>query len=254
MKPRILLLDIETAPNRVYSWGLWNQNIAINQIEEPGYTLCFASKWLGEKDINFSSTFHDGKENMVEDAHRLIDEADAVIHYNGTKFDIPILNSEFVTMGLRPPSPVTQIDLLNTMRKRFRLSSNKLDYVARQFGLGGKVSHKGMELWRECMAGDKKSWKTMQEYNIQDVVLLEKLYYKLRPWITNHPNLALFSVDNAGPVCPNCGGTHLQRRGTYYTATLTYQRYQCQDCGTWSRERTTSLPKENRSHILRRTP
>lgn len=254
MKPRILLIDIETAPNRVYTWGLFKQNIAINQIDEPGYTLCFAYKWLGEKKVSFSSIYHDGKENMIEEAHRLLDEADAVIHYNGTKFDIPVLNSEFVASGLNPPSPATNIDLLNTVRRRFRLTSNKLDFVSGYLGLGNKVAHKGMDLWRKCMAGNKQSWKTMQEYNIQDVNLLEKLYGKLLPWITNHPNLALFATGNGNPVCPNCGGHHLQRRGTYYTAALTYQRFQCQDCGTWSRARKTDLDKDKRETVLRRTP
>ena len=39
-EPRILLLDIETAPHRVFAWGLWGQDIYLDQIEEPGYTLC----------------------------------------------------------------------------------------------------------------------------------------------------------------------------------------------------------------------
>jgi hypothetical protein len=34
--PKILLLDIETAPHRVYSWGLWKQDIHIDRIIEPG--------------------------------------------------------------------------------------------------------------------------------------------------------------------------------------------------------------------------
>jgi len=52
---KILFLDIESAPSRVYTWGLFNQNIALNQIEEPGYTLCWAAKWFGKKKMLFSS-------------------------------------------------------------------------------------------------------------------------------------------------------------------------------------------------------
>ena len=29
---KILLLDIETTPMQVYAWGLWDQNISIDQI------------------------------------------------------------------------------------------------------------------------------------------------------------------------------------------------------------------------------
>lgn len=246
---KILLLDIETAPNKVYTWGLFKQDIALNQIVEPGYTLCWAAKWYGQDKIMFSSVYGDGKSKMLQRIYDLINEADAVIHYNGTKFDMPILNQEFLVEGFSPPSPVIQIDLLNTAKRRFRLLSNKLNYVSEYLGLGSKVKHKGMDLWRECMEGDKQAWKTMEAYNKQDVVLLEQVYDILRPWVPNHPNHALFS-DGEEPVCPNCGGKHLQRRGLYYTKTMTYQRYHCQDCGAWTRERTTNMDKDQKKSVL----
>ena len=45
---RILMLDIETTPDKVYTWGIWNINVGINQIIEPGGLLCFAAKWYGQ--------------------------------------------------------------------------------------------------------------------------------------------------------------------------------------------------------------
>lgn len=246
---KTLLIDIETAPNKVYAWGLWKQNIAINQIEEPGYTMCWAAKWVGDREMFFSSIPKDGKREMIEKAHAVLDEADVVIHYNGTRFDIPVLNQEFLFFDLGPPSPVVQIDLLNTARRRFKFPSNKLNYVAGALGLGSKVKHKGMELWRECMEGDLDSWAVMEKYNKQDVILLEKVYEKLLPWVPNHPNHALF-VDKDVPVCPNCGSRHVQKRGLYYTKTLTYQRFHCQDCGAWSRARVTNLDTDKRKNIL----
>lgn len=243
---KILHLDIETAPNKVYSWGLFNQNIGINQIVEPGYTLCFAAKWHGGNKV----MFHAG-DDMVDAAWNLLDEADVVVHYNGIKFDIPTLNREFVLAGYTPPSPYHQIDLLRTVRRAFRFTSNKLDYVAQQLGLGSKTQHKGMELWHKCMEGDAQAWKVMEKYNKQDVKLTEKLYGKLLPWIENHPNHALY-VDNGvdRPTCPNCGGHHLQSRGTYTTKTQRYQRFCCSDCGTWTRGRHTEVGKEERQNIL----
>lgn len=248
---RILHIDIETAPHNVYAWGLWKQDISIKNIVESGYTLCFAAKWQGEKKVEFYSTHEHGFDYMIEKAWELLDEADVVVHYNGTKFDIPTLNREFLLHELNPPSPYHQIDLLKTVRSKFRFASNKLDYVAQQLGLGGKTQHKGMELWHECMAGDNKAWKTMEKYNKQDVKLTEKLYGKLLPWIENHPNHALY-VDNGvdRPTCPNCGGHHLQSRGTYTTKTQRYQRFCCSDCGTWTRSRHTEVGKEERQNIL----
>jgi DNA polymerase elongation subunit (family B) len=246
---KTLLIDIETAPNRVYTWGLFNQNVAINQIDEPGYTLCWAAKWVGNRNTMFSSIQRDGKRSMVTQAYELLNEADAVVHYNGTRFDIPTLNQEFLSQGFGPPSPVVEIDLLRTARRRFRLPSNKLSYVAAYLNVGEKISHKGMELWRECMQGDAEAWRTMEQYNKQDVVLLERVYERLLPWIPNHPNHALFVTADA-PVCPNCGSTHVQKRGTYYTKTMQYQRYHCQECGTWSRGRTSVGDKETRQNTL----
>ena len=250
-----LYLDIETAPNISMTWGLFRQNVSIEQIVDSGYTLCWAAKWEDSKEIFFSSVNDDGEERMLERMHELLCEADAVVHYNGTNFDMPILNKEFVKFGMLPPTPYQQIDLLRTVRARFRFTSNKLDYVSQFLGLGNKVKHKGMSLWTGCMAGDERSWKTMEKYNIQDVKLLPKLYKTLLPWIQNHPNMGLYKevVDSEGnhiEQCPNCGSTHLVKNGMEHLATQSYQRFKCSDCGTPLRGRTTALAKEKRKSII----
>lgn len=235
--PKILYLDIETAPHKVYAWGLFKQNIAINQIQEPGYTLCFAAKWHHRpKQKIFKSVHHDGADVMIQTMWDLLDEADAVVHYNGKKFDMPTLNREFLLFGLAPPSDYFQIDLYQVVSRTFRFASNKLDYVSQQLGIGAKVSHKGMELWDQCMTGDEKAWRVMKRYNLQDTDLLPLLYERLLPWINQHPNLGLWE-DSVLPTCPNCGSTHLERRGTRKTRVTVYPRYKCLDCGRWSRGR-----------------
>lgn len=231
---KILLLDIETAPNLVHVWGLWQQNVGLPQIMEPGYTLCWSAKWLGSNEVMFSSIQHTNPKRMLLQIWDLLDEADVVCHYNGTKFDIPTLNKEFLIYEMDPPSPYKQIDLLRVARSQFKFPSNKLDYVANALGLGKKTKHIGHELWIKCMANDPEAWKMMEEYNINDVVLLEKVYGKLLPWIKNHPNQNLFTAGEH--VCPNCGGKHLQKRGTSHTIAGQYQRYRCSSCGTWSRD------------------
>ena len=229
---KVLLIDIETAPHRVYSWGLFDQRIAINQIVEPGYTLCFAAKWLGKRGMIFDSVHQSKPDAMFKRVHALLDEADAVCHYNGRKFDIPTLQAEFVKRKMRPPSPFRHIDLLTTCRGQFRFASNKLDYVSQLLGLGQKTQHKGMPLWSACMQGDEAAWRVMERYNRQDVRLLEKLHDDLLPWIKNYPNRALYS---GKAVCPSCGGKHYQQRGTSVTLGRQYARLQCQDCGKWFR-------------------
>lgn len=246
---KILEIDIETAPNTAHVWGLFNQNIGINQIQQTGRVMCWAAKWYGRKGVEFMSEYHDCPDSMIDRAHGLLDEADAVMSYNGKRFDMPTLNREFLKRGMTPPSPYHHIDLLEVMRSSFKFSSNKLDHVLQELGLGSKVKHEGHELWTKCMAGDPKAWAHMKKYNIGDVTKMEKLYELLRPWIKTHPNHAMWSEDER-PVCTNCGSRHLQARGKQRTRTQLYTRYHCQSCGTWMRTRTTEAPLEKRRATL----
>lgn len=242
---KILFLDIETSPNTAHVWGLWNQNIGLSQLRESSRVMCWAAKWVGDDEIHFDSEFQSSHKTMIKRVHKLLEKADAVCHYNGTKFDIPTLQKEFLKHGLKPPSPFKQIDLLKTARNQFKFPSNKLDYVAGVLKLGKKVKHEGHEMWLKCMARDPKAWALMEEYNKNDVVLLEQVYDVFKPWIKNHPNMSLFTGE---AVCPTCGSHHVQRRGTRVSATGTHTRYQCTDCGRWHSDAQAKkkTPIENR--------
>lgn len=235
--PRILSLDIETSPIIAHAWGLFKQTIAVKQIIERPRTMCFAAKWYGEskRNIHFYSEFKHGPEVMFHAAHRFLSEADIVLHYNGDRFDLPRLNTEFILAGHAPPAPYKSIDLLKVVRKNFNFTSNKLVYVTEQLGLSGKMPNSGHELWIKCLAGDPKAWAEMKRYNIQDVRVLEELYEKVRPWINNHPHHGLYTGEP--DVCPNCGAEegNLERRGFALTGVGRFQRYRCKGCGAWSR-------------------
>jgi len=127
-----------------------------------------------------------------------------------------------------------------------------MDFVARLLGIEGKVPHKGMELWKGCMRGDRESWRVMTKYNKHDVVILEKIYRRMLPWIQPHPNLGLFRVknDDKRAVCPNCGEKALNARGKARNLTMIYQRYQCMGCGKWTRVRLSDGDKETKKNIL----
>ena len=245
----ISYIDIETAPNVCFTWGLFNQNVGLDQIVEPGHTLCWAAKLPSSKKVEFMSKWEHGEEAMIGRMHQILDETDAVVHYNGRKFDIPILNKDFIKQGLAPPDGYQQIDLLQTARKRFRFVSNKLDFVSTFLGLEAKHQHKGMLLWKGCMAGEKSAWKTMKSYNIQDAKMLPALYKKMLAWINDHPNHGLY-VDHENPVCTNCGSSNLVSKGMEHLTTQSYRRLRCNDCGTPLRERYTALPLSKRKTII----
>lgn len=180
---RVLLLDIETAPNLVAVFSLKNKYISPQYIMEHGYVLCFTAKWLGCKDKYFAKTT-DGHLEMLRDIHALLSECEAVVHYNGKKFDIPTLNAEFLMHGLTPIENLVQIDLYGLVRRTFNFPSYKLDYVCQRLGLGKKVNSGGWETWKQAMKLNPKAWRTMEKYNKGDIVLLERLYKKVRPWFS----------------------------------------------------------------------
>lgn len=232
---KILVFDIETTPNIAHVWRLFGeQHIGLEQLQAPTEVLCWAAKWLGEDEIMFAASWQrGGRAGMVRKMHKLLDEADAVVHFNGKHFDVPHMNREFALLGMWPPSPFKQIDLMLAVRKNFNFASNKLAHVAPQLGCEGKAETGGHELWVGVMAGNREAKRTMEEYNRQDVCVTEQVYGKLLPWLTGHPNRRLY---DGGSGCPRCGGAHLQRRGFAFTQAGKFVKYQCMDCGTYHRE------------------
>ena len=225
---RILTLDIETAPNLVYCWGLWQQNIPISFIVEPTYVLSWAAKWLDQKIVYYRR--HDDPD-FLDLIWELLDTADAVVHYNGNAFDIKHLNREFVEAGMDKPFMPRNIDLLKTIRQQFKFPSNKLDYVIRRLLGKIKTDTGGIQTWLGCMNGDPAAWTTMRKYNKDDVLLTEELYLHIRGWIKGHPNHGLYVEDQESPVCRNCGSERVQSRGWQALNVRSYMRYKCMDCG-----------------------
>lgn len=247
---KVLEIDIETAPNVAYIWSLFDQNVPIDRLVSPGYTLCFAARWQGEREIQFYSRWQHGHEKMIKTAWELMNDADMLVHYNGKKFDVPTLNREFVLMGLTPPASYHEVDLYQVVRKKFKFASNKLDFVAQQLGLGSKVKHKGMQLWHEVMNGVESSQRTMERYNKGDVRILGRLYDTLQPWITSHPNRGLWVDNPTKPVCRNCGSTHLKKNGSEKRFVLSYARFKCLDCGANLRSRLSIEGKRNANILV----
>jgi uncharacterized protein YprB with RNaseH-like and TPR domain len=230
---KILFFDLETSPIEAYTWGLWDQNIAISQIKKPTEVICFGARWYGSKKIIFRSVHHDGREAMLDELHKLFDEADVMVGWNSRKFDHKHVRREFLSAGYLPPSPARDLDLMEVVKANFNFPSNKLDYVAQALGVGSKVKHEGFDLWLKCLAGDETAWRKMRQYQLQDVNLLVDLYEKLKPWMgSKHPNIGIYTGLDC---CPVCGSDRITARGYLMTQAGKFQRYQCQECGKWSR-------------------
>ena len=224
----ILLLDIETAPAQAYVWGLWNQNVSVDQIIKPSRITCLGMGFYGRKGVDFLAEWTVGREAMLRLTSEALAACDAVVTYNGDKFDIPRLYGEFAQHGIPTPGPVTSIDLYKTAKK-MGFQSNKLAFVGPSLGIGEKVKHEGFRLWSGIENGDEKARRKMERYNIQDVKLLGTLYSKLRPFIATHPTLH----NDSRQQCRACGSSKVQSRGVRRTRASIVERLHCQACGHW---------------------
>ena len=236
---KVLLYDLEITPILGWVYDMFDANVI--RIERPKYIMSFAYKWLGEDKIHvvaqpdFPSLYKKDKYSdkaVVKALHLLMDEADIVVAHSANQFDNKVAMARFLYHELLPPSPFLSVDTLQVARRVFKMGANSLQFLCEQLNIGSKSTVRHHALWRKCIDGDMEAWELMKEYNKHDIVLLEGLYLKLRPFIRNHPVVA-----NHG--CPTCGSLNVWSRGTQRSKTAVYQRFQCQDCGSWSRERKT---------------
>lgn len=255
-KMKILVLDIETAPLLANLWSIWQHGVSLNQVQKDWHILSFAAKWYGEEEVFYfdQSDEHDVEDdfNLCHVLHDLMSQADATLTQNGRKFDLKKINARFVINGLPPLKPLRVIDTLEIAKREFAFTSNKLEYMTEKLCKKyKKLKHKkfpGFELWTEVLKGNPEAWAEMKEYNIHDVLALEELYDIIKPFSTKHPNVALMQ-DNNEPTCRVCGGTHLEKDGNWHTSLSVYDLYRCNDCGAYSRGRTTNTTKQQRNNV-----
>jgi len=231
-----LFLDIETSPHVAYVWKLFDENIGIDQLIEPTRVICVAWKFDGDEGTEFAAEWHKGgHRKMIQTVHKAVDKADAIVHYNGVSFDEPHLSREFLEAGLSPPTRPQPIDLMKTVRHRFRFASGKLAHAADVLHIREGKIKTDFTLWSRVLDGDPVARAEMEEYNREDVELLVELYDVILPWIDRHPNVGLYEDDEL-MRCTRCGNSaFLVKNGTVRTTAGKFQRYLCNECGSQSR-------------------
>jgi RNase P subunit RPR2 len=244
----ILLWDLETTPNRGFFWGIFNQQIQYNAIDKERSIICGSFKNLGNDKITTVSLLDYKKRlrndvyddyEVVKDIHKILSSADVLIGHNADKYDLKFFNSRAVFHGLKPiPTKIPSVDTLKVAKKHFRFNSNRLDYLGDYLDVGTKLKTSS-GLWLKIVK-DSTSFKDrcaaiqeMVNYNKRDVILLEDVYNKLLPYMDNHPNMNIIK-DLNGHACKNCGSLKVHKNGFVRTKVGSYQRYHCQDCGSWS--------------------
>ena len=240
--PKILIFDIETSPMKAYVWNRWHTNVYLEQTISEWFCIAWSAKWLYSNEVIGEvvtpiEALKEDDSRIMKKLYELISQADIIVAHNGDKFDIPKINSRFISLGLPPYKPVFSIDTLKVAKKQFGFSSNKLDALAEYFGIPHKLET-SFDLWKRCLNGDVKSLQYMLEYNKMDVKILEEVYLRLRSWIKGHPNMAnIYNEDELN--CSACGSDKLELLPNqyYYTSVGQYQLYRCKECGALSRGR-----------------
>lgn len=264
-RPKVLILDIETFGLVVETWGIWDQKILPDQILKDWCVASWAAKWLGdppEKTMYMDNRDRKDPRNderIIKGIHKLINEADIIVGQNSKAFDIKRLNARFAFYDLKATSPFKHFDTKQVAKNKFGFTSNSLKDLCKYFKVKyQKSDHKkfpGRELWRQCEAKNLEAWEEMKKYNITDVLATEGVYKKLEPWY-NQINVDVYgNLD--GVTCGNvtCLGKNLQWRGYSVTSEGKFRRFQCQDCGTWSRTKgakNNELSKEQKENLRKR--
>lgn len=253
--PRILIYDIETSPIIAHVWSLWENNVALNQIQQDWHVMSWSAKWLGEKEVMYmdqrnAKDITDDKK-ILEGIWKLLDECDIAVTQNGVRFDNKKLNARFAINGMRPPSSYRNIDTKQIASKKFAFTSNKLEYLSEKLNKKHKKSKHGRfaghTLWVECLKGNKAAWQEMERYNRDDILSTEELYRILAPWdVTIDMNVYHGSAEN---LCQSCGSHKLKKNGYRYTNTGKFQRYVCDECGAENKGTTNLLSKEKKASL-----
>lgn len=257
---QVLFLDIETSPLLAYCWGLWDQNVGLNQIQVDWYCIAWAAKWMNDpkskviyRDQRDKDDIENDKE-ILEEMWDLLDQADWVIGHNLDKFDLKKLNTRFIMHGMKPPSSFRTEDTLKMARRKFSFTSNKLAYLTDKLCTKyKKLNHgkfAGFELWKQSLSRNPKAWQEMEKYNIYDVLSLEELYHILAPWASKI-NYQLYTDENSEETVCSCGSKDFYENGNAFTASGKYKRYRCSVCGKEVRAGQNLLSKEKRKSLKR---
>jgi uncharacterized protein YprB with RNaseH-like and TPR domain len=233
-KPRIVCFDIE----------------ATNLNANFGYVLCASFKEVGKKkvithSIADSPTFAKDVTNdkwLLQQIVNELEKYDIVITWYGRPnrgFDIPFIQTRLLSHDLPLLKPINHIDGWAIARNKLKLNSNRLDTVSKFLGVTEKTPLSG-PIWIRAMAGYPDAIAYVIKHCEADVLSLEDVYHKIKPLMTNYPNINLLTGNLC--ACPTCGAENLVKRGKTFAGVSFTQIYMCRDCKSYSKGKATRLP------------
>lgn len=178
-----LFFDIEVSPDIVLSWGVGNKiSIGHDSIIQERAIICICWKWAGEDKV-YSLKWDKGcDKEMVKRFAKIADSADEIIAQNGDNFDIKWLRTRCLYHNIHISPKFNSLDTLKMARQNFRFNANRLDYMGKFLGYGGKIKT-DYDMWKNILLhNDNKAMTLMVDYCKEDVILLEKVYNRLQEY------------------------------------------------------------------------
>lgn len=239
MEPKILFLDTENAPNIATVWGIHEQRISYKDILHEWWLISGQWSWNNSKQINSVSVLDDKKRfkknfrddyHVVKTLHGVISQADIIVGHHIKGHDLKKIQAKIIEYKLPPLKMPLIVDTYQWSRS-FGFTSKKLGDLCEKLDLEKKLSHEP-GLFLKAAMGNVKAIKDIVTYGLGDIPTVRDLYYALRPYAPNHPNMNHWRGDGV-TCCPSCSGEEYKKDGYSYTKTTKTQRYEClsEKCG-----------------------
>ena len=223
-----LFYDIETSFCEGHFWRPgYNQTILPHQIIKYAQIISISWKWEGEDDVHHLDwgIHKQCDKKLLKKFIKELNKADEIVAHNGDRFDIKWIRTRAIYHGLEMRDTYTMIDTLKLCKKYLTLPSNQLSEVAKYYNLTLKLDSGGINTWINIIFNkDQKALDHMHYYCDGDVVTLEEVYNKLKPYIRNKSNYAVLKGGEKFS-CPECGTNHVGLNKTYTTAAGTVQHF-----------------------------
>ncbi len=164
----------------------------------------------------------------------IMNQADEICGQNSDRFDIKWLRTRCIFHGVPMMPSYQSIDTLKLAKSGFNFNSNKLDYLGKFFGFGGKMDTGGFKIWQDIVENNSsKSMKIMVDYCKKDVLLLENVYTKLNPYTKAKTHVGVV-LGGDKCSCPNCGSNNNKiNNHTTLASGVKKHIMQCKDCGKY---------------------
>lgn len=242
-----LFFDIETSYNVVSVWNIGREiSISHDNLLKERAVICVSYKWADDPKV-YSLVWKNGEDKqLIKNFIKVLDQASEIIGHNSDKYDLRFLRARAIKHNLAMAPKYTTIDTLKLARRGFSFNSNRLDYLGKFFGVGGKMDTGGFKLWQKIiMDNDKSALAKMVRYCNRDVLVLEKIYNRLNKYTEAKTHAGVLQ-GKSRCSCPNCASDNLIVKATKITVSgLKNKQLQCQNCGKYhSVSETTWLNKD----------